>query len=153
MTVETPVNDNVIRIYYSLKDRTTGGVHPDFVRYLEACGLETDINDIRFGLTKQQSKEGNHRNIGVFMNGEGLYDADEQGNESFAVVVDFLLKNSDSNTYLKYADCMKAYLNSLNIGWWRYVTSVSYSLADATKNTRVTLLMIVFLAPVTDGGR
>jgi hypothetical protein len=82
-----------------------------------------------------------------------MYDADEEGNASFAVVVDFLLRNSDSALYMKYADCLADYLNNLPIGYYRWVQGISYSLATSTTNVRVTALMIIMLNPLTDSGR
>jgi len=83
--------------------------------------------------------------------GDNMYDADEEGNSSFAVVVDFLLRNSDSATYLKFGDCLTNYLNSLPLGFYRWVQGMSYSLASSTTNVRVTALMIIMLKPVSDG--
>jgi hypothetical protein len=40
-------------------------VHPNFKAYLEAYNLDTDIDNIKFGLTDQQTPEGTLRNIGV----------------------------------------------------------------------------------------
>lgn len=151
--VATPVNTAVVSLYYLLKDRTTLSVHPDFKAYLEAYGLSSDINNIKFGLTDQQTPDGTLRNIGVYVNGDNMFDADEEGNASFAVVVDFLLRNSDSATYLKYGDCLANYLNNLPIGYYRWVQGMSYSLATSTTNVRVTALMIIMLNPLTDGGR
>jgi hypothetical protein len=148
--VSTPVHSAVVGLYYLLKDRTTGGVHPDFRAYLEAYGLSADIDNIKFGLTDQQAPDGTLRNIGVYVQGDNMYDADEEGNASFAVVVDFLLRNSDSAAYLKYADCLANYLNSLPLGYYRWVQGMSYSLASSTTNVRVTALMIIMLKPASD---
>ncbi|NCB01609.1 MAG: hypothetical protein EOM67_05520 [Spirochaetia bacterium] len=149
--VKTPVHSEVLKVYYSLKDSSTKLIHPEFKAYLEAYGLSSDINNIKFGLTDQQTPEGNSRNIGVYVNGDNMYDGDEEGNSSFAVVVDFLLRNSDSTTYLKYGDCLTNYLNNLSVGLYRWVQGVSYSLVSSGTNVRVTALMIIMLEPVTDG--
>jgi hypothetical protein len=151
--VDTPVHSAVNKLYFLLYDYTTKGIHPAFKAFLEAYGLGSEINSIKLGLTDQQSPEGTLRNIGVYMNGDNMYDEDEEGNASFAVVVDFLLRNSDAALYMKYADCLKAYLRSLPIGYYRWVQGISYSLATSTTNVRVTALMIIMLNPLTDSGR
>lgn len=148
--VETPVHSEVVRLYYLLRDKTTKGVHPDFKAYLEAYNLNSEIDNIKFGLTDQQSPDGTLRNIGVYVQGDNMYDADEEGNSSFAVVVDFLLRNSDSTNYLKYGDCLTNYLNSLPLGFYRWARGMSYSLASSTTNVRVTALMIIMLKPESD---
>ncbi len=153
IAVSTPVHSAVAGLYYLLKDQTTKLIHPDFKAYLEAYGLSSEINNIKFGLTDQQAPDGTLRNIGVYVQGDNMFDADEEGNASFAVVVDFLLRNSDSAAYLKYADCLANYLNDLPIGYYRWVQGMSYSLASSTTNVRVTALMIIMLNPLTDGGR
>jgi len=149
----TPVHSEVLKLYYSLKDKDTKLIHADFKAYLEAYGLSSEIDSIKFGFTDQQTPEGTSRNIGVYVTGESMYDADGEGNASFAVVVDLLLKNSDSVSYLKYADCLTAYLNSLGLGFGSWVQGVSYSLAGNGTNVRVTALMIIMLSPLTDSGR
>ena len=151
ITVNTPVHSEVVKLYYSLKDRTTKETHPDFLAYLQAYGLNTQIDNIKFGLTDQQEPEGTLRNIGVYMQGDNLHNTDEEGYSSFAVVVDFLLRNSDSALYLRYGDCLANYLNSLPLGFYRWVQGMSYSLAADGTNVRVTALMIIMLKPVTDG--
>lgn len=150
ITVNTPVHSEVVKLYYYLKDKATKLVHPNFKAYLEAYNLDTDIDNIKFGLTDQQTPEGTLRNIGVYVQGESMYDADEEGNSSFAVVVDFLLRNSDSAAYLKYGDCLANYLNSLPLGFYCWVQGMSYSLASNGTNVRVTALMIIRLMPMSD---
>lgn len=149
--VNTPVHSAVNKLYFLLYDYTTKGIHPAFKAHLEAYGLDSVVNSIKLGLTDQQSPEGTLRNIGVYINGDNMYDADEEGNASFALVVDFLLRNSDSATYLKFGDCLTNYLNSLPLGFNRWVQGMSYSLATSTTNVRVTALMIIMLKPVSDG--
>ncbi len=149
--VNTQVHSEAVKLYYLLKDKETKLVNPDFVAYLEAYGLSPLIDNIKFGLTDQQTPEGTLRNIGIYVQGDNMYDADEEGNSSFAVVVDFLLRNSDSATYLKFGDCLTNYLNSLPLGFNRWVQGMSYSLATSTTNVRVTALMIIMLKPVSDG--
>lgn len=148
--VNTSVHSAATKVYWLLKDPVTKGTHPNFLAYLQAYGLDSAINNIKFGFTDQQTPDGTQRNIGVYSNGDNMYDADEEGNASFALVVDLLLRNSDSAYYLKYGDCLSNYLNNLPVGFYRWVQGMSYSLAGATTNVRVTALMIIMLEPVTD---
>ena len=151
--VNTPVHSVVNKLYFLLYDYATKGIHPAFKAHLEAYGLDSVVNSIKLGLTDQQSPDGTLRNIGVYVQGDNMFDADEEGNSSFAVVVDFLLRNSDSALYMKFADCLADYLNNLPIGYYRWVQGISYSLATSTTNVRVTALMIIMLNPLTDSGR
>lgn len=152
INVHTPVHSAVNKLYFLLYDYETKGIHPNFKAYLEAYGLSSEVNDIKFGLTAQQSSEGNLRNIGVYVNGNNMYDSDGEGNASFAVIVDFLLRNSDGALYLKYYDCLWNYLNSLEIGYFSYVQGGSFSLATIETKVRVTALMVIMLSPLTDSG-
>ncbi len=150
MNILQRMHTETAKLYYFLKDQKTGEVHPDFKAHLESFGLNAEINNIRFGLTQQQSSSGALRNIGVYVQGDNIYDADMDGSASFAVIVDFLLRNGDSGSYLKYGDCLISYLNSLPIGFHCWVQNASTSLASSDSNNRVTALVIVMLEPVTD---
>lgn len=144
------IHAEVVKLYYSLRTTGESKIHPDFKAALESANLDSTINGFRFGFPDQQAPDGNLRNVGVYVSGDNMYDADIDGSASFAVVVDFLLRNSDSANYLKYGDCLINYLNDLPIGYYRWVQNMSYSLPISGKNTRVTALMIVIFKPLTD---
>lgn len=151
MAIQMPVNNEVLRLFYCLMDNATKKTHPDLIAALTEYGLDPEIDNITFGVPVQQTGTGSLRNLGVYIQGENMLDDDGEGNVSFGVIIDLLLRNTDKNVYLKYADCLRYYLNNLPIGYNSWVQSMSYSLASTDTKLRVTAVMIVELPPATDG--
>lgn len=142
-----PTNSVAVKTFWALKDATKLGEKETFIQYLERCGLDSKIDDVRYGLTSQQTAAGTLRNIGVYVMGEGVFDADSDGTSRMAVTVDFILRNSDAAIYLKYFDALRTFLNRQNIGFSRFVANASFSHATDGENQRVTLIFIIELEP------
>jgi len=147
MAEVSPTNVIATKTFWALKDATKLGASETFVQCLERFGLDSTIDDIRFGLTSQQIPAGTLRNIGVYIRGENVFDADSDGTSRVAVTVDFILRNSDANDYLKYFDAIKSFLNKQVIGFNRFVANASFSHATDGENLRVSLIFIVEFEP------
>nr|WP_319775960.1 hypothetical protein [uncultured Sphaerochaeta sp.] len=145
------------KVFYEIGVKPSGGPPTvAFVENLQAEGFIEEqllIDSVSMKPTPQGKGKGDQRIIGVYIpSGENLYDADFDGTSRVAIVVDFLLKNSDVMMYARYADALMGFLNRIDVGHMHKVINISFSHADGESNERIAALLAIEFEPETDGG-
>lgn len=154
--MKTPTHSAAYKVWDTLRLKNSAtGANADFIQMLADAGIsEADrvIDGVTFGLPVQQNEAGTKRALAVYVWGENAYHYDPNtGFRALVCEVDFLLANNDRTRYLKYMDCLIAYLESMDVGFDRNVVYGSVSHADKDTNERVTLVLEIDLEPRTDG--